>query len=117
MIGFPEETKESIMDSINLLKELDVFSVALSIVIPYPFTKLFEQCKNDKLFVSTFNAESFWRGDISFFRLTGGSDEFIFKPYNMTISELEEYYQKLNAEVNKKNEAYIQQRKNAFLTD
>jgi len=42
MFGFPTETEEEIMDTLNLLKELKPNWANISIFTPYPATKLFE---------------------------------------------------------------------------
>lgn len=43
LIGMPWETEEQIMDTINLMKELDPVSVMLSVAAPLPKTELFEE--------------------------------------------------------------------------
>lgn len=45
ILGLPVETKETIERTINYAKELDVFSIQVSLAAPYPGTELYEQAK------------------------------------------------------------------------
>jgi hopanoid biosynthesis associated radical SAM protein HpnJ len=45
ILGLPVETKETIEQTINFAKELDVFSLQVSLAAPYPGTELYEQAK------------------------------------------------------------------------
>src|SRR4029079_1682713 len=45
ILGLPVETRETIEQTINFAKELDVFSLQVSLAAPYPGTELFEQAK------------------------------------------------------------------------
>jgi hopanoid biosynthesis associated radical SAM protein HpnJ len=51
MLGLPIETKETIEQTINFAKELDVFSLQVSLAAPYPGTELYEQAKLNGWFV------------------------------------------------------------------
>ncbi len=51
MLGLPVETKETIEQTINFAKELDVFSLQVSLAAPYPGTELYEQAKANGWFV------------------------------------------------------------------
>ena len=43
MVGFPEETEGDILQTIELMKTIDVSSICLSIFTPYPGTALYEK--------------------------------------------------------------------------
>ena len=45
ILGLPVETRETIEQTINFAKELDVFSLQVSLAAPYPGTELYEQAK------------------------------------------------------------------------
>lgn len=45
VLGLPVETKETIEQTINFAKELDVFSLQVSLAAPYPGTELYDQAK------------------------------------------------------------------------
>ena len=51
ILGLPVETKQTIEQTINFAKELDVFSLQVSLAAPYPGTELYEQAKLNGWFV------------------------------------------------------------------
>ena len=51
ILGLPVETRETIEQTINFAKELDVFSLQVSLAAPYPGTELYEQAKLNGWFV------------------------------------------------------------------
>ena len=50
ILGLPVETRQSIENTINFAKELDVFSLQVSLAAPYPGTELYEQAKHNGWF-------------------------------------------------------------------
>jgi radical SAM superfamily enzyme YgiQ (UPF0313 family) len=51
ILGLPVETQKSIENTINFAKELDVFSLQVSLAAPYPGTELYEMAKQNGWFV------------------------------------------------------------------
>jgi radical SAM superfamily enzyme YgiQ (UPF0313 family) len=51
ILGLPVETKQTIEQTINFAKALDVFSLQVSLAAPYPGTELYEQAKLNGWFV------------------------------------------------------------------
>src|SRR5436853_1457438 len=51
ILGLPVETNDSIENTINFAKELDVFSIQVSLAAPYPGTELYEMAKLNGWFV------------------------------------------------------------------
>ena len=49
MIGYPTETKETIEDTIALIRNLDTSSADFAIVTPFPGTRLYDYCKENNL--------------------------------------------------------------------
>jgi len=45
ILGLPVETKESVGNTIRFARELDVFSIQVSLAAPYPGTELYEQAR------------------------------------------------------------------------
>ena len=45
ILGLPVETRETIQQTIDFAKELDVFSIQVSLAAPYPGTELYEQAR------------------------------------------------------------------------
>lgn len=95
MIGFPEETEESLEDTLHLINELDMIdAIVLSKVNPLPGTKLFEQCVRDDLFIEEIDKNQLWKGEHAMAKSMldgGGLGHFIIKPYNLSIEKLNEY--------------------------
>ena len=63
MIGFPEETEETLNDTIELMKDLDVDNIVFSIFTPYPDTEMFHICEKKGLIpddydISLYNHQS-----------------------------------------------------------
>jgi radical SAM superfamily enzyme YgiQ (UPF0313 family) len=50
ILGLPVETQQSIENTINFAKELDVFSLQVSLAAPYPGTELYEMAKQNGWF-------------------------------------------------------------------
>jgi radical SAM superfamily enzyme YgiQ (UPF0313 family) len=104
MLGMPEETEESCLDTIRLMEKLDLDSVVMSHVNPFPGTKLFEQCVRDKLFTNNVNIDDLWKGEISI--KSAGPIDFFIKPYGMEIEKLREYDKKISGLITQKNAAW-----------
>src|SRR5271170_7613447 len=51
ILGLPVETRQTIEHTINFAKELDVFSLQVSLAAPYPGTELYEMAKQNGWFV------------------------------------------------------------------
>jgi len=63
MVGFPQETKKSLNDTLNAIKKVPADYIIYSIFTPYPDTEAFEFCKekgliNDDFDVSLYNHQS-----------------------------------------------------------
>ena len=57
ILGLPIETRETIEQTINFAKELDVFSLQVSLAAPYPGTELFEMARQNGWFVKKDKAD------------------------------------------------------------
>jgi len=53
ILGLPLETKETIEQTIAFAKELDVFSIQVSLAAPYPGTELYEMARQNGWFAKT----------------------------------------------------------------
>ena len=51
ILGLPVETQQSIQNTMDFAKELDVFSIQVSLAAPYPGTELFEMARQNGWFV------------------------------------------------------------------
>ena len=94
IMGFPEETAQTLDDSYNLMCELELDIYEMASLIPFPGTKIFEQCLRDNLLVSDLSYKDLWKGVINFD--ASEHDKIYIKPYKMTIDELREYRKKFD---------------------
>ncbi|MDR1148432.1 MAG: B12-binding domain-containing radical SAM protein, partial [Spirochaetaceae bacterium] len=114
MLGMPEETEESCLDTMRMIEKLDIdYFMLPSHVNPFPGTKLFDQCVRDRLFTSAMSIGDLWKGDFSY--TSAGPDDFLIKPYNMEITKLKEYDQKIKALMLQKNSAWEKHRAEATI--
>jgi magnesium-protoporphyrin IX monomethyl ester (oxidative) cyclase len=105
MIGFPEDTEETLGDTLTMIEELDIDALTLSKVTPLPGTALFAQCFHDDLFTSAIDVDSMWNGEHPIVKSLvdgGGGGGFFIKPYNLTMDKLLEHNDKINAVIKKK---------------
>ena len=59
MIGFPNETEEQILDTMNIIDELQPKRATLSIFTPYPGTELFDYCVEHNIIEKDVDWEKF----------------------------------------------------------
>ena len=52
ILGLPVETQQSIQNTLDFAKELDVFSIQVSLAAPYPGTELYEMAKQNGWFTN-----------------------------------------------------------------
>tara|TARA_B100000315_G_scaffold168862_1_gene157429 strand:+ start:3485 stop:4945 length:1461 start_codon:yes stop_codon:yes gene_type:complete len=105
VIGFPEETNETLTDTYEMMNELKLDRMKPHIAIPFPGTRLFEQVKRDKLFTRYVDFDNLWRTPVSH-----AQGDFIIRPYNMSIEDLRKWRSKLAAV----NEKYLNYNSNRF---
>ncbi|MDR1139732.1 MAG: B12-binding domain-containing radical SAM protein [Rickettsiales bacterium] len=95
LMGMPEETRETLDETCELINKLDIDSFKMSVATPFPGTSLFKQCLRDKLFlVDDARLKSLWKDTSWYQRILNVDPPFFFKPYKMEIAELEEYAKK-----------------------
>ena len=92
IMGFPEDTPKTLDDSYKLMCKLKLDIYEMASLIPFPGTRLFEQCWRDKLLVPKLSLKDLWRGDINFD--ASQHDKIYIKPYNMSTKELKKYRKK-----------------------
>ena len=86
IIGFPEDTNETLKDTYDMMDELQLDKVTVSSLIAYPGTALFKQVVRDKLFVHDVDLNELWKYPIG--RVP---TEFRIKPYNLSIEDLHKW--------------------------
>ena len=91
IMGFPEDTNETLQNSYDMMEELQLDKAGNSTLIPLPGTALFKQVVKDKLFIKNWNLDELWKTPVS-----QDQSEFIIKPYNMSIDDLDKWREKFD---------------------
>lgn len=88
IMGFPEDTEETLNDSLQMMQELNCDINMTAILIPFPGTAVFKQCAQDNLFINSTMMNNIHSGKM----LLDSSDNSIYiKPYAMSIEQLLHY--------------------------
>jgi magnesium-protoporphyrin IX monomethyl ester (oxidative) cyclase len=87
IMGMPEETRETLMDTYTMIEDIEVDRIFLMNIVPFPGTEVFEQALRDNLLVDT---------DINNLYLVGNRyltnyNRFFLKPYKLDIKDLQEF--------------------------
>lgn len=101
IMGVPEETAETLEETACMLQELDVDYTYMRNCVPFPQTKLFEQCQREHMFTFNFSTHDLWDKDWFTTHLFKGVRFFI-KPRAMGIEELQAYRDRFDAIIAKK---------------
>ncbi len=96
VIGFPEETNETLNETYEMIKRIPVHKISIFNVVPFPGTVLFEQCKNKKLI----NIPLENLHNIGTFTNYNESDTPFIKPDDLEIEELVDFRKKVIEEFN-----------------
>lgn len=88
IMGMPEDTLETLQETYNMIKEIDIDKPIVSNLLPFPGTKLFEQVYRDKLFTEAINQNDQWKNELFYFT---NNKKFFVKPYNLTLTQLCDY--------------------------
>ncbi len=84
IIGMPEETKETLEDTFEMIKRVDAHKTLIMNIVPFPGTKVFEQASRDNLLVDVDVKNLYTATDFYFTNY----DRFFIKPYNLSIDDL-----------------------------
>jgi len=108
IMGTPEETNDTLMETYNMIQEIDVDKPIVSTLIPFPGTRLFEQCLKDKLFIDDINPADLWKTKDLYFTK---NNRFFIKPYNLEIDELYSFKNKFDVLIKELIDKKIRERK------
>jgi radical SAM superfamily enzyme YgiQ (UPF0313 family) len=95
IMGFPEDTPQTLQDTYDLLMELKADLNYVFNLIPFPGTKVFEQAKREGLLLSAFSEEQIWKGDIDLDPVQK-VQQYYLKPKNISFEELDYFRNKFN---------------------
>ncbi len=90
IIGVPEETRETLMDTYNMIRDIDIDRIYLHNVVPFPGTKMFEQAVRDNLLVDI-NVDNLYRSNELY--ITNYKRIFI-KPYALDLEIMYDFKEK-----------------------
>ena len=86
VIGMPEDTKETIETTYQIVEQLDIDEIVICTATPYGGTPLYEQCVKEHLFFEGVDPSLFWCSEgFSHHEVDG----YIIKPYALEIEDLE----------------------------
>jgi len=92
LMGMPEETLESLMETYNFIDSLDLDSFKVAVATPFPGTKLFDQCVRDNLLLSDKDSlKDLWNNSDWYLQILNTTPPFLIKPYNLQVSDLKEF--------------------------
>lgn len=110
LVGLPEETVETLEDTINMIKKFKTIYPICNIIVPFPGTRLWEQCVRDNLLLMDIKdvwKHPFWaypptidkaeknKGDWCSETFIKNEQAFLIQPYNLSLEQLADYYKKL----------------------
>jgi radical SAM superfamily enzyme YgiQ (UPF0313 family) len=103
IIGMPEETEETLIATKTMLEKLDIDKPGLNRILPYPGTRLFEQCLRDNLFVNVFETANLWNGEnFSEDSAIVRHAKYYVKPYNLTLERMADLEREIRAVASQK---------------
>ena len=93
IMGMPEDTRETLMQTYDMIKEIDVDKPIVTNIMPFPRTRLFDQAVQDELFIDELDLSKIWKMDTFYFT---DNKRFFLKPYNLELEELQEFRAKFD---------------------
>ncbi len=114
LFGLPEESPETIDETIEFLQKMEFDAYSLNILLPLPGTELFEQVKRDNLLTDNFRLENQWQGEFVKESTPGNmAVQFYVKPYAFAeSSEIRGEYDRLKMFLDEKCKGWIEHTKN-----
>lgn len=95
IMGFPEDTSQTLQDTYDLLMELDADLNYVFNLIPFPGTRVFDQALREGLLVGHYDASTLWRGEIDLDPVQR-KQQYYLKPRNMTFEQMDVFREKFN---------------------
>ena len=94
IMGFPEETEETLTETLQMMYDLELDMYNVFTLIPFPGTKVFEQALRDNLFLQQIDRSKLWKGDLQLDTLRSS---YFIKPYNLSTDRLDRFREKFDA--------------------
>lgn len=93
IIGLPEDTRKTLMETYDMVKEITVDETHATNLMPFPGTAVFEQVLRDNLFIEEFDVNNLWRTDGFNY---ADNKFYCIKPYQLELDELREFRNKFD---------------------
>lgn len=87
IIGMPEETHDTLRQTYEMIRCIDIHSSEVNNLVPFPGTKLFDQALRDNLFFDETDLDDLWKTTY----VMSKRDYFIVKPYHLNLGELKKW--------------------------
>jgi len=88
IIGMPEDTRDTLQQTYDMIREIEIDDPYVTNLIPFPGTRVFEQARRDNLFVEDFDFQNLWRMDGFHYH---DNRRFYIRPYQLRLEELQEF--------------------------
>jgi len=93
IMGFPEDTPETLQDTLDMINFLPLDMSNVFNLIPFPGTRIFDQARRDGLFLSEIDPARLWEGLLD---LNAVKDSFYLQPYAMELGQMMEFRKKFD---------------------
>ena len=87
IMGMPEETKETLEETYNMIKEIDVDKIHLHNIVPFPGTEVFNQALRDNLLVNVDTTNLYKESDV----YCANHKKSFIKPYELSLEDLSDF--------------------------
>jgi magnesium-protoporphyrin IX monomethyl ester (oxidative) cyclase len=105
IIGMPEDTLDTLEDTYQMIKDINIDRVFLMNLVPFPGTEVFEQCLRDNLLVEPDPKKLYLAGD----RYFTNYESFFLKPYRISISDLQNFRRRCESLKSVKSRSALQE--------
>jgi radical SAM superfamily enzyme YgiQ (UPF0313 family) len=85
VIGMPEDTLQTLEDTYTMIEEIDIDEALVANLVPYPGTRVYDQCLKDDLFIDL-DIKTLWKFDALYPH--PGNKRFFVKPYSLSLEDL-----------------------------
>ena len=88
IIGLPQETQETLDETLNMVKQLPIDRASFSLAAPYPGTKLYDYCTKHNLLDHNFKQTSDYKNNYQWRSTLDNTHKPYFKPHKITEEQL-----------------------------
>jgi radical SAM superfamily enzyme YgiQ (UPF0313 family) len=93
IMGFPEDTHDTLQDTLTMIEEIQLDLIDVFTLIPYPGTRVFEQSLTQNLLINAIDVTALWSGELE---LDNQSNAFYLKPMQLTLDDLQYWRSKFD---------------------